>query len=102
MIEISHYLILATCLFFIGLVGILLRRNLIIVFMSIELMLNAINLLLVAFSAMHQNADGQVFVFFVMVIAACEAAVGLALIIALFKHFQSMSIDQFSNVKEQL
>ena len=84
-VPIGWYLILAAALFSIGLVGLLVRRNIIIMFMCIELMLNSVNLTLVAFSRMHGNLDGQVLSFFVIVVAAAEVTVGLALIVNLFK-----------------
>ncbi len=84
-VPIGWYLILAAALFSIGLVGVLVRRNIIIMFMCIELMLNSVNLTLVAFSRMHGNLDGQVLSFFVIVVAAAEVTVGLALIVNLFK-----------------
>ena len=85
MVPISYYLILSSILFVMGVVGVLTRRNAIIIFMSVELMLNAVNLTLVAFSRYFGKIDGQIFVFMVMTVAAAEVAVGLALIIALFR-----------------
>ena len=91
--PITFFLIIAAGLFLIGAFGVMLRKNLLVVFMSIELMLNAVNLTLVAFSNAHQNIDGQVFVLFIMAIAAAEAAVGLAIIIGLFRNFYSTTTE---------
>jgi NADH-quinone oxidoreductase subunit K len=89
----GHYLILAAALFTVGVVGVLLRRSLIIMFMCIELMLNSVNLTLVAFARIHGNLDGQVLAFFVMVVAAAEVTVGLALIVNLFRLKASTNAD---------
>jgi NADH-quinone oxidoreductase subunit K len=86
-------------LFIIGVVGVMARRNAIIVFMCIELMLNAVNLLLVAFSTFHQDASGQVFVFFIMAVAAAEVAVGLAILSMVYRNFKSIDIDLLSRIK---
>lgn len=86
-------------LFSIGVMGVLFRRNAIIIFMSIELMLNAVNLLLVAFSSYHNDASGQVFVFFVMAVAAAEVAVGLAILVTIFRNVHSVDIDELKNLK---
>jgi NADH-quinone oxidoreductase subunit K len=94
MVPISYYIVLSTVLFSIGAIGVLLRRNAIVIFMSIELMLNAANLAFVAFARQLQSVDGQVIVFFVMTVAAAEAAVGLAIIIAVFRHRQSINADE--------
>ena len=91
--DISWYLSLSAVLFTIGVLGVLLRRNVIVVFLSIELMLNAVNLSLVAFSQSFADADGQILVFFVMSVAAAEAAVGLAIVIALFRNTLSINVD---------
>ena len=85
-IGIENYIFLSVILFCIGIFGVLYRRNAIIVFMSIEIMLNAVNLLFVAFSTYHQDAQGQVFVFFSMAVAAAEVAVGLAILVSIFKN----------------
>ncbi len=98
-IPLSYYLSLSAILFTIGIVGVLTRRNAIIVFMCIELMLNSVNLTLVAFSAYLGNPGGQVLVFFVMAVAAAEAAVGLAIIIALFRNKQTVNIDEINILK---
>ena len=93
MITITHYLIVAALTFFIGMAGVLVRRNAITVFMCIELMLNSVNLTFIAFSKYRIDMDGHVFAFFVMAVAAAEAAVGLALILHLFRHYRSVSVD---------
>jgi len=99
MIEINYYLLTSAILFCIGVIGVLIRRNAIIIFMCIELMLNAINLTLVAFSAYLGNINGQIFVFIVMTVAAAEAAVGLAIVIALFRNKESVNIDEINILK---
>ena len=97
MISVGHYLTLAAILFTIGVVGIFLnKKNVIIIFMSIELMLNAVNLSLVGFSRYYNSVDGQVFVFLVMTLAAAEVAVGLAIIVALFRNKQTIKIDEMN------
>ena len=98
-VPIAYYLILAAILFSTGVAAFLLKRNVITVFMSIELMLNAVNLTFVAFSHMWHQVNGQIFVFFVMVVAAAEAAVGLAIIIAIFRTRQTLNIDQINLMK---
>ena len=95
----SYYLVLAAFLFTVGGVGVLLRRNAIIVFMCIELMLNACNLTLVTFSRIHGQLDGQVMAFFVMVVAAAEVVVGLAIIVSIFRTRKSASVDDASLLK---
>ncbi len=98
-IGIQNYIILSTLMFCIGVFGVLYRRNAIVVLMSIEIMLNAVNLLLVAFSAYHQDAAGQVFVFFTMTVAAAEVAIGLALLVAIYRNIKSIDIDELRNLK---
>lgn len=93
-IPLEYYLALAGVLFSIGAVGVLTRRNAIIIFMCIELMLNSVNLTLVAFSSFLGSSAGQIFVFFVMTVAAAEAAVGLAIILALFRNKQTIYVDE--------
>lgn len=95
----NHYLVLSAMLFALGMIGVLLRRNLIVLFMSIELMLNAVNLSFVTFSHYMGKVDGQVMVFFVMTIAAAEAAVGLALAVSIFKRFKEVNIRFFEHLK---
>ena len=98
-ITIEYYLILSAFMFIVGVAGVLTRRNAIIVFMSIELMLNSANLTLVAFSSYLGNPIGQLFVFFVMTVAAAEAAVGLAIIIAIFRNKLTVNIDEINILK---
>jgi len=93
------YLMLSTVLFIIGAVGVMARRNSIILFMCIELMLNAVNLLLVSFSSLHNDAKGQVFVFFIMAVAAAEVAVGLAILSMIFRKTKSIDSELLSNLK---
>ena len=95
----AHYVFLAVILFVIGSVGVLVRRNAILVFMSIELMLNACNLAFVAFARMQGNLDGQVVAFFVMVVAAAEVVVGLAILMAIYRARRSASVDDASLLK---
>jgi NADH-quinone oxidoreductase subunit K len=99
MVPISWYLVLAAILFSIGVASFLIKRNIITIFMSIELMLNAVNLTFVAFANMWHQITGQIFVFFVMVVAAAEAAVGLAIIIAIFRTRQTLNVDQVNLLK---
>ena len=93
------YLGVSFLLFLIGVAGVILRRNVIVVFMCIEMMLNAVNLAFVAFSRLNGNLDGQIAVFFVMVIAAAEAAVGLAIILSVFRSFRSVEMSDVSQLK---
>ena len=107
--PINYYIILSIALFVIGIIGVLTRRNAIIIFMCIELMLNAVNLLLVAFSKMHHLAagianptagsDGQLFVFFIMVVAAAEVSVGLAIIVMMYRNTHSVDINFLNRLK---
>ncbi len=99
MVPVNYYFALSAILFIIGATGVLIRRNAIIIFMSIELMLNAANLLFVAFARTFEQLDGQIFVFFVIAVAAAEVAVGLALIVAIFRTKQSIDIDELSSLK---
>ncbi len=98
-IPLSYFLTLSAIMFIIGVAGVLTRRNAIIVFMCIELMLNSVNLTLVAFSSYLGNSTGQILVFFVMAVAAAEAGVGLAIIIALFRNKQTLNIDEINIMK---
>jgi len=98
-IPVYHYLIVSGVLFTIGVVGVLTRRNAIVIFMSVELMLNAVNLTFVAFASELRTLDGQVFVFFVMVVAAAEVAVGLALIVAIFRQKETVYVDEINVMK---
>ncbi len=99
MIPLSWYLILSGALFTIGAVGVLIRRNALVILMSIELMLNAVNLAFVTFSRQHDAMDGQIFVFFIMTVAAAEAAVGLAIVVALFKNKSTVNVDDINIMK---
>jgi len=97
--KIEYYIVLALALFCIGITGVLTRRNAIIIFMCIELMLNAVNLTFVAFSSFFRDITGQLFVFIVMTVAAAEAAVGLGIIIAIFRTRESLDVDDASTLK---
>lgn len=99
MISLTHYLILSAILFTIGVTGVLMRRNIIIILLSIELMLTAVNLNFIAFSHYMQNPVGQVFVFFVMTVAAAETALGLAIVIALFRNLETVNVDEINQMK---
>jgi NADH-quinone oxidoreductase subunit K len=99
MVPTSYYIILSAILFTIGALGVLIRRNAILIFMAVELMLNAANLAFVAYAREFGALSGQVFVFFVMTVAAAEVAVGLALIVAIFRTKQSIDVDQLSSLK---
>jgi len=98
-VPLPYYLALSAVLFTIGVIGVLARRNVIVIFMSIELMLNSVNLSLVAFSAFLGDIAGQVLVFFVMAVAAAEAAVGLAIVIAIFRNKQTVHVDDINILK---
>ena len=98
-VGLNHYLLLSAVLFTAGVLGVLLRKNVIVILMSIELMLNAVNISFVAFSRYAGNVEGQVMVFFVMTIAAAEAAVGLALAVTIFRKFREVNIRFFENLK---
>ncbi len=99
-VPLNYALALAAVLFVTGLAGVILRRNILIIFMSVELMLNAVNLQLRAFSRYFGNVNGQIFVFFVLVVAAAEAAVGLAIIVSLVRHYKdSLMADDFNLLK---
>lgn len=99
MVPVEYYIILSAILFTLGVVGVLVRRNALIIFMSIELMLNSANLAIVAFSSVIKSFSGQIFVFFVIAVAAAEVAVGLALIVEIFKSKRSIDVDQMSSMK---
>ena len=98
-VSIQFYIVLATLLFVIGAVGVLIRRNAIILLMCIELMLNSVNLLLVAFSTYFGKANGQIFVFFIMVVAAAEATVGLSILIMAYRNLRTTDIGVFNKLK---
>ena len=99
MVPLGHYLILSAILFATGTLGVFLRRNVITVLLSIEVMLNAVNLAFISFGRFQGSVDGQVIMFFVVTVAAAEAAVGLALVIALFRHRESLNPDMFTSLK---
>jgi len=99
MLSLHSYLILSAILFSIGAIGVLVRRNAIVIFMCVELMLNSVNLTFIAFSKYLGNMDGQIFVFFVMTVAAAEAAVGLALMIAFYKNRESIDVEDLNLMK---
>ncbi|UCF32076.1 MAG: NADH-quinone oxidoreductase subunit NuoK [bacterium] len=94
--TLTHYLVLGAIVFLIGIMGVLLRRNVIIILLSIELMLNAVNINMVAFSDYLQNMSGQVFVFFIMTVAAAEAAIGLAIVVVLFRNRETIDVDRIN------
>jgi NADH-quinone oxidoreductase subunit K len=99
LVPLEHYVFLCIVLFCIGMTGVLLRRNLINVFLSIELMLNSVNLLAVAFSVYHNDPNGQAFVFFVMVVAAAEVAVGLAMLVMIYRNTRTVDINALNQLK---
>jgi len=98
-VGLEHYLVVSTALFCLGVLGVIMRRNLIVIYMSLELMLNAANLALVAFSRFNNNLDGQVMVFFIITVAAAEVAVGLALIVALYRKRQTAHVEDLTTMK---
>jgi NADH-quinone oxidoreductase subunit K len=98
-VTLQHYLIVSGLLFCLGLLGVVVRRNLLVIYMSLELMLNAANLALVAFSRFNGNLDGQIMVFFVITVAAAEVAVGLALIVALYRKRQTTHVEDLATMK---
>ena len=98
-IPLNHYILLSSIIFAIGVMGVLIRRNAIVIFMSVELMLYAVNLLLTAFSAYRGDAAGQVFVFFIMALAAAEVAVGLAIIVMVYRNTNSADINVLNKLK---
>lgn len=99
MVSLTHYLALSAILFTIGAAGVLFRRNAIIIFMCVELMLNSVNLTLIAFSQFLGNQNGQILVFFVMTVAAAEAAVGLAIVISMFRNKEVVEVDKMDLLK---
>lgn len=98
-VPLNHYILFCTIIFSIGVIGVLIRRNVIIIMMSIELMLNSVNLLLAAFSAYSGDPAGQVFVFFIMALAAAEVAVGLAIIVMVYRNTRSLDINTLNRLK---
>jgi NADH-quinone oxidoreductase subunit K len=99
MVPVNYYIVLSAILFSIGALGVLIRRNPLIIFMSVELMLNSANLAFVTFARMHNSLEGQIFVFFVMAVAAAEVAVGLALIVQIFKSKRNINVDEMNSLK---
>ena len=99
MVPVTHYLVLSVALFTIGVIGVLTRRNVLIVLMSVELMMNAVNINMIAFSAQFQHVTGQVFSVFVIVVAAAEAAVGLGIVIALFSNKETVNVGEVDLMK---
>jgi NADH-quinone oxidoreductase subunit K len=97
--TLAHYLILAAGTFSIGVIGVMVRRNALTLFMCIELMLNSVNLTFIAFSKYRVDLDGHIFSFFVMAVAAAEAAVGLAIILHIFRHYRSVNVDEVRQLK---
>jgi NADH-quinone oxidoreductase subunit K len=98
-VPLNHYIWLSAIIFSIGIIGVLTRRNAIIIFMSVELMLNAVNLLLTAFSVHHNDPSGQVFVFFIMALAAAEVAIGLSIIVMVYRNTKSIDINVLNRLK---
>jgi NADH-quinone oxidoreductase subunit K len=98
-VPLNHYIILSAIIFSIGVIGVLIRRNAIIIFMSVELMLNSVNLLLTAFSVYRGDATGQVFVFFIMALAAAEVAIGLAIIVMIYRNTNSVDVKVLNRLK---
>jgi NADH-quinone oxidoreductase subunit K len=98
-VPLNHYIWFCAIIFTIGVIGVLTRRNAIVIFMSVELMLNAVNLLLAAFSVQHNDPSGQVFVFFIMALAAAEVAVGLSIIVMVYRNTQSIDINVLNRLK---
>ena len=98
-VPLNHYILLSIIIFSIGVIGVMIRRNAIVIFMSIELMLNAVNLLLTAFSVHHNDPSGQVFVFFIMALAAAEVAIGLAIIVMIYRNTNSTDVNILNKLK---
>ena len=98
-VGLEHYLVVSVLLFALGLLGVMVRRNVLVIYMSLELMLNAANLALVAFSRFTDSLDGQVFVFFIITVAAAEVSVGLALIVALYRKRQTAHVEDLATLK---
>ena len=98
-VGLQHYIVVSVLLFCLGLMGVIIRRNVLIIYMSLELMLNAANLALVSFSRFNQNLNGQIIVFFIITVAAAEVAVGLALIVALYRRRQTTHVEDLATLK---
>jgi NADH-quinone oxidoreductase subunit K len=99
MIQLSWVLLLSGLLFIIGVIGVIVRKNIILILMSLELMFNAANLAFIAFARLHQNIDGQIIVFFIMAVSAAEVAIGLAITIMIFRNHKSINIDDYKDLK---
>ncbi len=99
LVPLNHYIMLSAIIFSIGVIGVLVRRNAIVIFMSVELMLNAVNLLLTAFSVYSNDPSGQVFVFFIIALAAAEVAIGLAIIVMIYRNTNSIDINVLNRLK---
>ena len=99
MITLNHYLVISGLLFALGITGVIVRRNALVIYMALEMNLNAANLALVAFSKFNHNVDGQIFVFFIIAIAAAEVAVGLAIIVALFRRKQTVNVNELNSMR---
>ena len=99
MVPLENFLVLAAVLFFIGVIAVMVRRNAIVLLMGIELMLNSVNLTLLAFSRAHHNHDGHIFVFFIIAVAAAEAAVGLAIMLNIYRHRRNINVDEANALK---
>ena len=99
MVPAAYYLVLGAILFTLGTIGVLIRRNALVMFMSVEMMLNAVNLTLITYSRFLENVDGQVFVLLVIAVAAAEVAVGLAIVVALFRHKETTDVDEINLLK---
>jgi NADH-quinone oxidoreductase subunit K len=98
-VSINNYLILSVALFTVGIIGVLIRKNALIMLMSVELMLNAVNLLLISFSSFKSDPAGQIFVFFIMAVAAAEVAVGLAIVVMIYRNLRTIDVGALSNLK---
>jgi NADH-quinone oxidoreductase subunit K len=99
MVPAAYYLVLSAILFTLGAIGVLIRRNALVMFMSVEMMLNAVNLTLITYSRFLQNVDGQVFVLLIIAVAAAEVAVGLAIVVALYRHKETTDVDEMNLLK---
>lgn len=98
-LPLAHYLVLSAILFSLGAVGVMFRRNAIVMFMCIEIMLNAVNLAFIAFARFHHNYDGHIFAFIVIAVAAAEAGIGLAIVVNVFRHRRSLNVDELASLK---
>lgn len=98
-LPLAHYLVLSAILFSLGAIGVMVRRNAIVMFMCIEIMLNSVNLAFIAFSRFHHNYDGHIFAFIVIAVAAAEAGIGLAIVVNVFRHRRSLNVDELASLK---